>query len=111
MRRARALAERASSQENLSASPSSNEWPAPPPPVPQSRESLFNSFLRSVETNRAEAQAPSEGSSIHVSWCASNHSVDSQDEGRLALNPELNLTLVSFSCVQKHFSDNFLSYF
>ena len=24
-------------------------------------------------------------------------------EGRLALNPELNLTLVSFSCVQKHF--------
>ena len=24
-------------------------------------------------------------------------------EGRLALNPGLNLTLVSFSCVQKHF--------
>ena len=24
-------------------------------------------------------------------------------EGRLALNPELNLTLVSFSSVQKHF--------
>ena len=88
MRRARALAERASSQENLGTSPSSNEWPAPPPPVPQSRESLFHSFLRSVETNRAEVQAqalnafptPSEGSSIHVSWCASNQSVDSQDE-------------------------------
>ena len=78
MRRARALAERASSQENLSASPSSNEWPAPPPPVPQSRQSLFHSFLRSVETNRAEAQAPSEGSSI--SWCSSNQSVNSQEE-------------------------------
>ena len=24
-------------------------------------------------------------------------------EGRLTLNPGLNLTLVSFSCVQKHF--------
>ena len=69
-RRARALAERASSQENLGLSPSSNEWPAPAPPVPQSRESLFHSFLRSVRSNRAEAQAlsaiptPSEGSSI-----------------------------------------------
>ena len=52
-RRARALAEWASSQENLGLSPSSNEWPAPPPPVPQSRESLFHSFLRSVRSNRA----------------------------------------------------------
>ena len=55
-RRARALAEGASSQESLGLSPSSNEWPAPPPPVPRSRESLFDSFLRSVITNRAEAQ-------------------------------------------------------
>ena len=85
-RRARALAERASSQENLGLSPSSNEWPAPPPPVPQSRESLFHSFLRSVRSSRAEAQVqalsaiptPSEGSSI--SWCASNPSVNSQEE-------------------------------
>ena len=85
-RRARALAERASSQENLGLSPSSNEWPAPPPPVPQSRESLFHSFLRSVRSNRAEAQdqalsaipTPSEGSSI--SWCSSNQSVNSQEE-------------------------------
>ena len=85
-RRARALAERASSQENLGLSPSSNEWPAPPPPVPQSRESLFHSFLRSVRSNRAEAQdqalsaipTHSEGSSI--SWCSSNQSVNSQEE-------------------------------
>ena len=83
-RRARALAERASSQENLGLSPSSNEWPAPAPPVPQSRESLFHSFLRSVRSNRAEAQAlsaiptPSEGSSI--SWCSSNQSLNSQGE-------------------------------
>ena len=84
--RARALAERASSQENLGLSLSSNEWPAPPPPVPQSRESLFHSFLRSVRSNRAEAQdqalsaipTPSEGSSI--SWCSSNQSVNSQEE-------------------------------
>ena len=81
-RRARALADRASSQENLGLSPSSNERPAPPPPVPQSRESLFHSFLRSVRSNRAEAQAlsaiptPSEGSS----WCSSNQSVTSQEE-------------------------------
>ena len=83
-RRARALAERASSQENLGLSPSSNEWPAPPPLVPHSRESLFHSFLRSVRSNRAEAQAlsaiptPSEGSSI--SWCSSNQSVNSQEK-------------------------------
>ena len=85
-RRARALAERASSQENLGLSPSSNEWPAPPPPVPQSRESLFHSFLRSVRSNRAEAQdqalsaipTPSDDSSI--SWCSSNQSVNSQEE-------------------------------
>ena len=32
-------------------------------------------------------------------------------EGRLALNPGLNLTPVSFSCVQSIFSDNFLCYF
>ena len=85
-RRARALAERASSQENLGLSPSSNEWPAPPPPVSRSRESLFHSFLTSVRSNRAEAQdqalsaipTPSEGSSI--SWCSSNQSVNSQEE-------------------------------
>ena len=85
-RRARALAEWASSQENLGLSPSSNEWPAPPPPVPQSRESLFHSFLRSVRSNRAEAQdqalsaipTPSDDSSI--SWCSSNQSVNSQEE-------------------------------
>ena len=28
-------------------------------------------------------------------------------EGRLALNPGLNLTLVSFSCAQKHFLGEF----
>ena len=80
-RRARALAERVSSQENLGLSPSSNEWPAPPPPVPQSRESLFHSFLRSIRSNRAEAQdqalsaipTPSEGSSI--SWCSSHDEI------------------------------------
>ena len=85
-RRARALAERASSQENLGLSPSSNEWPAPPPPVSQSRESLFHSFLTSVRSIRAEAQdqafsaipTPSEGSSI--SWCSSNQSLNSQGE-------------------------------
>ena len=32
-------------------------------------------------------------------------------EGRLALNPGLNLTRVSFSFVQKNFSVNFLCYF
>ena len=80
----RALAERVSSQENLGLSASSNEWPAPPPPVPQSRESLFHSFSRSVRSNRAEAQdqafsailTPSVGPSI--SWCSSNQSVNSQ---------------------------------
>ena len=85
-RRARALAERASSQENLGLSPSSNECPAPPPPVSRSRESLFHPFLTSVRSNRAEAQdqglsaipTPSEGSSI--SWCSSNQSVNSQEE-------------------------------
>ena len=77
--RARALAERASSQENLGLSLSSNEWPAPPPPVPQSRESLFHSFLRSVRSNRAEAQALS-AIPTPVSWCSSNQSLNSQEE-------------------------------
>ena len=54
--RARALVELASSQENLGVSPGS-EWPAPPPSVPQARESLLQSFLRSVRSHRAEGQA------------------------------------------------------
>ena len=33
----------------------------------------------------------------------SNRTGPSRFEGRLALNPELNLTRVSFSCVQMHF--------
>ena len=47
---------------------------------------MFHSFLRSVRSNRAEAQdqalsaipTPSEDSSI--SWCSSNQSVNSQEE-------------------------------
>lgn len=54
--RARAVVELASSQENLGESPGS-EWPAPPPSVPQARESLLQSFLRSVKSHRAEGQA------------------------------------------------------
>ena len=46
--RARALAERAASQENLAGTVSSNEWPAPPPPISESRRPLFRSFLRSL---------------------------------------------------------------
>ena len=56
--RARTLAEGAVRQENLAVNSGSNEWPAPPPPVQQSREPLFRSFLRSINRSpRAEAQA------------------------------------------------------
>ena len=65
----------------------SNEWPAPPPPVQQSRELLFRSFLRSIHRSpRVEAQAqafsaiatPSECSP--VSLCTSDHKSDSEEE-------------------------------
>ena len=79
--RMRALAERASSQENLAGSVGSNEWPAPPPSVSESRRPLFRSFLRSL---KAQAQAlsviptPSEGSEF--SWCSGDHSSDSEED-------------------------------
>ena len=66
----------------------SNEWPAPPPPVQQSREPLFRSFLRSINRSpRAEAQAqalsaiptPSECSLVS-SVCTSDHESDSEEE-------------------------------
>ena len=84
--RARTLAERAATHENLARSVGSNEWPVPPPPVSESRRPLFRSFLRSLTTPRAEAQAqalsviptPSEGSEF--SWCSGDHSSDSDEE-------------------------------
>ena len=85
----RTLAEGAIRQENLAVNSGSNEWPAPPPPVQQSREPLFRSFLRSINRSpRAEAQAqaqaltviptPSECSS--VSFCSSDHDSDCEEE-------------------------------
>ena len=84
--RGRALAERASSQEHLAGSVGSNEWPAPPPPVSESRRPLFRSVRRSLTSPRAEAQAqalsviptPSEGSEF--SWCSGDHSSDSEED-------------------------------
>ena len=56
--RERTLAEGAVRQENLAVNSDSNEWPAPPPPVQQSTEPLFRSFLRSINRSpRAEEQA------------------------------------------------------
>ena len=65
----------------------SNEWPAPPPPVQQSREPLFRSFLRSINRSpRAEAQAQASsviqtpsGYSL-VSFCTSDRETDSEEE-------------------------------
>ena len=54
--RARALVELSSSQEQYGCV-SGSEWPAPPPSVPGARESLLQSFLRSVRSHRAEGQA------------------------------------------------------
>ena len=65
----------------------SNEWPAPPPPVQQSREPLFRSFLRSINRSpRAEAQAqalsaiPTPSECSLVSFCTSDHESDSEEE-------------------------------
>ena len=65
----------------------SNEWPAPPPPVQQSREPLFRSFLRSINRSpRAEAQAqalsaiPTPSECSLVSFCISDHESDSEEE-------------------------------
>ena len=65
----------------------SNEWPSPPPPVQQSREPLFRSFLRSINRSpRAEAQAhalsaiPTPSECSLVSFCTSDHESDSEEE-------------------------------
>ena len=65
----------------------SNEWPAPPPPVQQSREPLFRSFLTSINRSpRDEAQAhalsaiPTPSECSLVSFCTSDHESDSEEE-------------------------------
>ena len=85
--RARTLAEGAVRQENLAVNSGSNEWPAPSPPVQQSRERLFRSFLRSINRSpRAEAQAqalgaiPTFSECSLVSFCTSDHESDSEEE-------------------------------
>ena len=84
---ARTLAQGAVRQENLAANSGLNEWPAPPPPVQQSREPLFRSFLRSINRSpRAEAQAqalsaiPTPSECSLVSFCTSDHESDSEEE-------------------------------
>ena len=65
------LAEGAVRQENLAVSSGSNEWPAPPPFVQQSREPLFRSFLRSIcRSPRAEAQAQALSAIATPSQCS-----------------------------------------
>ena len=65
------LAEGAVRQENLAVSSGSNEWPAPPPFIQQSREPLFRSFLRSIcRSPRAEAQAQALSAIATPSQCS-----------------------------------------
>ena len=74
-------------QENLAVSSGSNEWPAPPLPIQQSRELLFRSFLRSINRSpRVDAQAqvlsaiPTPSERSLVSFCTSDHESDSEEE-------------------------------
>jgi len=82
------LAEQAGSQENSTGPSARNEWPPLPPPIQHSRGSLFSSFLRAVRSSRTASQAhpcdaiptPSEVSEGSFSFCAGDHSSDSEEE-------------------------------
>ncbi|KAL9977895.1 hypothetical protein ACROYT_G015356 [Oculina patagonica] len=83
-----ALADQAASQENSTGPSLPNEWPAPPPPIQQSRETLFSSLWNTIRSPRNGSQRhplsafpnPSEGSERTFSFCAGDHSSDSEEE-------------------------------
>ncbi|PFX13076.1 hypothetical protein AWC38_SpisGene22872 [Stylophora pistillata] len=85
--RTRALAEEAVRQENLAVSSSSHEWPAPPPPVQQSRVPFFRSLFKSANRSpRVDTKSqpfsgiPTPSECSLVSSCTGSQSSDSEED-------------------------------